>query len=125
VDTDTGGALVGGCYNLLAGIAIFSFVDLWICDLHFKVILSLIITWRQFCTLYVHVFQVREEEKNQRQDLFILATSYSGQLKAKSASMIRENDFHQVSDKVTLLVALLSKKKKGARIISLTSCVVC
>jgi THO complex subunit 2 len=50
------------------------------------------------------VFQVREEEKNQRQDLFILATSYSGQLKAKSASMIRENDFHQVSDKVILFV---------------------
>jgi THO complex subunit 2 len=50
------------------------------------------------------VFQVREEEKNQRQDLFILATSYSGQLKAKSASMIRENDFHQVGDKVTLCV---------------------
>ncbi|KDR14733.1 THO complex subunit 2 [Zootermopsis nevadensis] len=43
--------------------------------------------------------KVREEEKNQRQDLFILATSYSGQLKAKSASMIRETDFHQVGDK--------------------------
>jgi hypothetical protein len=58
---------------------------------------------------FIHVcFQVREEEKSQRQDLFILATSYSGQLKAKSASMIRENDFHQVSDKVTLLLALLS-----------------
>lgn len=54
-------------------------------------------------------FQVREEEKNQRQDLFTLATSYSGQLKAKSASMIRENDFHQVSDKVILHVALVSK----------------
>jgi hypothetical protein len=54
------------------------------------------------------VLQVREEEKNQRQDLFILATSYSGQLKAKSASMIRENDFHQVSDKVILCV--LTKK---------------
>jgi hypothetical protein len=52
----------------------------------------------------VTVFQVREEEKNQRQDLFILDTSYSGQLKAKSASMIRENDFHQVSDKVTVYV---------------------
>lgn len=55
-------------------------------------------------------FQVREEEKNQRQDLFTLATSYSGQLKAKSASMIRENDFHQVSDKVILHVALVSKE---------------
>jgi hypothetical protein len=54
----------------------------------------------------MYVFQVREEEKNQRQDLFILATSYSGQLKAKSASMIRENDFHQVSDKVILFVLL-------------------
>jgi hypothetical protein len=60
----------------------------------------------QLSELCAYVFQVREEEKNQRQDLFILATSYSGQLKAKSASMIRESDFHQVSDKVILCVLL-------------------
>ncbi|XP_046395429.1 THO complex subunit 2 isoform X2 [Ischnura elegans] len=43
--------------------------------------------------------KVREEEKSQRQDLFILATSYSGHLKAKSSSMIKESDFHQVPEK--------------------------
>lgn len=43
--------------------------------------------------------KVREEEKGQRQDLFILATSYIGQLKAKSSSMMREAEFHSVSDK--------------------------
>ncbi|KAG8229795.1 hypothetical protein J437_LFUL005876 [Ladona fulva] len=43
--------------------------------------------------------KVREEEKSQRQDLFILATSYSGLLKAKSSSMIKESDFHQVPEK--------------------------
>lgn len=45
------------------------------------------------------VEKVREEERNQRQDLFVLASSYIGQLKAKSNDMIREVDFHQVSDK--------------------------
>jgi len=48
--------------------------------------------------IYVNL-QVREEEKNQRQDLFVLASSYIGQLKAKSGQMMRESDFHQVSDK--------------------------
>lgn len=45
------------------------------------------------------VEKVREEEKNKRQDLFVLASSYIGQLKAKSGDMIREVDFHQVADK--------------------------
>ncbi|XP_063232661.1 THO complex subunit 2 isoform X1 [Bacillus rossius redtenbacheri] len=43
--------------------------------------------------------KVKEEEKNQRQDLYILATSYIGQLKSKATAMIKENDFHQVSEK--------------------------
>jgi len=43
---------------------------------------------------------VREEERGQRQDLHVLATSYSGQLKAKTPNMIRESDFHHVGDKV-------------------------
>jgi hypothetical protein len=74
------------------------------CDLHYNV---------KTVLNFIHVcIQVREEEKNQRQDLFILATSYSGQLKAKSASMIGEKDFHQVSDKVTLFLALLAKRIK-------------
>ena len=45
------------------------------------------------------VEKVREEERGQRQDLHVLATSYSGQLKARAASMIRESDFHHVGDK--------------------------
>ncbi|KAK0079733.1 hypothetical protein PV325_000884 [Microctonus aethiopoides] len=45
------------------------------------------------------VEKVREEERNQRQDLHVLATSYSGQLKAKTPQMIRESEFHHVGDK--------------------------
>uniref|UniRef100_A0A182PCL3 THO complex subunit 2 n=1 Tax=Anopheles epiroticus TaxID=199890 RepID=A0A182PCL3_9DIPT len=45
------------------------------------------------------VEKVREEEKNQRQDLFVLASSYIGQLKAKSGQMMLESDFHQVPEK--------------------------
>lgn len=40
--------------------------------------------------------KVQKEEKNQRQDLHILATSYGGYLKAKTPQMVRESDFHQV-----------------------------
>lgn len=47
-----------------------------------------------------YVNKVIEEEKNQRQDLFVLATSYIGQLKSKSVDMMKEADFHQVSDKI-------------------------
>lgn len=43
--------------------------------------------------------KVREEEKNHRPDLFVLASSYIGQLKTKSPQMIKESDFHQVSEK--------------------------
>lgn len=50
---------------------------------------------------YINLFKVRSEEKDKRQDLYILATSYSGQLKAKSAKMIHEKDFHTVSEKVS------------------------
>ncbi|XP_034949841.1 THO complex subunit 2 [Chelonus insularis] len=45
------------------------------------------------------VEKVREEERGQRQDLHVLATSYSGQLKAKTPHMIRESDFHNVNEK--------------------------
>lgn len=46
-----------------------------------------------------YVEKVIEDEKNQRQDLFVLASSYIGQLKSRSNDMIKEADFHQVSDK--------------------------
>ncbi|RZF48549.1 hypothetical protein LSTR_LSTR011164 [Laodelphax striatellus] len=44
--------------------------------------------------------KVKEEEKNARQDLYTLATSYSGQLKARAPHMLRENDFHHVGERV-------------------------
>lgn len=41
--------------------------------------------------------KVREEEKNNRQDLYTLATSYSGLLLSKSSKWISESDFHVVT----------------------------
>lgn len=46
-----------------------------------------------------YVNSVITQEKNQRQDLFVLATSYIGQLKSKSNEMIKESDFHLIGDK--------------------------
>lgn len=46
-----------------------------------------------------YVNTVITQEKNQRQDLFVLATSYIGQLKSKSNEMIKESDFHLIGDK--------------------------
>lgn len=37
-------------------------------------------------------------EKNHRQDIYILATSYCGQLKARSSLMMSESEFHHVSE---------------------------
>lgn len=45
------------------------------------------------------VEKVKEEEKNQRQDLFVLASSYIAILKSKAPQFMKENDFHQVADK--------------------------
>lgn len=45
------------------------------------------------------VEKVREEEKNKRPDLFVIASSYIGQLKTKAAQMIKESDFHQVTER--------------------------
>ncbi|XP_041973437.1 THO complex subunit 2 isoform X2 [Aricia agestis] len=42
------------------------------------------------------VEKVKEEEKTQRQDLYVLATGYSGQLRNKVPHMMKESDFHQV-----------------------------
>lgn len=46
-----------------------------------------------------YVTRVIEEEKNHRQDLFVLASSYIGQLKSKANDMVKEADFHLASDK--------------------------
>ncbi|KAK5643842.1 hypothetical protein RI129_007687 [Pyrocoelia pectoralis] len=45
--------------------------------------------------------KVRDEEKNQRQDLYTLAISYHGQLKQRISSghMLKESEFHQVVEK--------------------------
>lgn len=43
--------------------------------------------------------KVREDEKNQRPDLFVLASSYIAQLKTRQITMIKESDFHQISEK--------------------------
>lgn len=53
------------------------------------------------------VEKVREDEKNKRQDLFVLASSYIAILKSKSSQLMTESSFHQVSDKV-------SKEEKAA-----------
>lgn len=46
------------------------------------------------------VEKVKEEEKNQRQDLFVLASSYIAILKLKAPQLMKESDFHQVTDRV-------------------------
>lgn len=43
------------------------------------------------------VEKVRDEEKNKRQDLHVLASSYLGILKQKCSQLIPESEFHQVS----------------------------
>jgi THO complex subunit 2 len=40
------------------------------------------------------LFQVCADEKEKRKDLFIVATSYMGQLKARKPQLIKENEFH-------------------------------
>lgn len=39
--------------------------------------------------------RVRMEEKDKRQDLFALATSYIGQLKARWSTLVAEDEFHE------------------------------
>lgn len=49
--------------------------------------------------------KIRDEEKNKRQDLFTLASSYLGLLKQRIATghMMDEKDFHQMAEKEKLL----------------------
>lgn len=47
----------------------------------------------------IFLLQLRQEEKNNRPDLYILATSYYGQLRANIPSLIRESDFHVMQPK--------------------------
>ncbi|XP_026677616.1 THO complex subunit 2 [Diaphorina citri] len=48
------------------------------------------------------VNKVRDEEKSKRQDLFTIATSYCRFLIAKTPSLMKESDFHDTSDKVSV-----------------------
>lgn len=68
---------------------------------------------KSICEIFLCFVQVREEERNQRQDLFVLASSYIGQLKSKSNDMIREVDFHQVADKPNKEPAAVETKTNG------------
>lgn len=50
--------------------------------------------------IHKRVEKVRDEEKNKREDLHVIASSYLGILKQKQGQLINEQDFHQVSEKV-------------------------
>ncbi|XP_052738245.1 THO complex subunit 2 isoform X1 [Bicyclus anynana] len=56
------------------------------------------------------VEKVKEEEKLHRQDLYVLATGYSGQLRNKG-QLMKESDFHQI---VNLQVGTVAKAAAGA-----------
>ncbi|CAH2091992.1 unnamed protein product [Euphydryas editha] len=58
------------------------------------------------------VEKVKEEEKLQRQDLYVLATGYSGQLRNKVPHMMKESDFHQM---VTVPAASAASAASAAR----------
>jgi len=40
--------------------------------------------------------KVKKEERNVRNDLYVLANSYSGRLRSKKSALLQEKDFHQV-----------------------------
>ena len=48
-----------------------------------------------FYYLYIY-WQVKKDEKNNRNDLYVLANSYSGRLRAKKPKLLSEKDFHVV-----------------------------
>ena len=45
---------------------------------------------------HAFITQVCEDEKDKRQDLYIKARSYQGQLGARKSKMMKESDFHVV-----------------------------
>lgn len=53
------------------------------------------------------VEKVREDEKDKRQDLYTLATSYCGLLKGRASQFLKDSDFHQVNEKVKLFLIYL------------------
>lgn len=61
--------------------------------------------------IHKRVEKVRDEEKNKREDLHVLASSYLGILKQKQGQLIAEQDFHHVSEKTA---AELAKSVNGS-----------
>ena len=60
--------------------------------------------------------KVCAEEKEQRKDLYIKATSYSGLLKARKSHMLKEHEFHQAKPKPGEVVTTsTSSSKLGAK----------
>lgn len=45
------------------------------------------------------VVKIRDDEKEKRQDLHVLAASYWGHLKVRKLPLVHEEDFHVVDDK--------------------------
>lgn len=67
--------------------------------------------------------RVRMEEKDKRQDLFALATSYIGQLKARWSTLVAEDEFHEkVSNpEKPVKVKAVKEEKDGGKEASSTS----
>ena len=66
---------------------------------HYKIAKALVVCLESkdfVFLLYYFRFQVCEDEKEKRQDLYIKARSYQGQLVARKSRMIKESDFHVV-----------------------------
>lgn len=65
------------------------------------------------------VEKVVEDERNQRQDLFVLASSYMGQLKSRSSEMMVDTDFHQVPPiKTAMEIVAKVMNGNGANVIA-------
>jgi len=49
------------------------------------------------------VIKIRDEEKEKRQDLHVLAASYWGHLKVRKMTLINEEDFHTLDEKKVII----------------------
>jgi THO complex subunit 2 len=56
------------------------------------------------------VEKVREDEKDKRQDLYTLATSYCGLLKGRASQFLKDSDFHLVHEKVSQIKNIVDNK---------------
>merc|ERR1712203_870789 len=58
--------------------------------------------------------KVCNDEKESRKDLYIKAMSYSGQLRNRKNSVLKEHEFHQISGKVEEETPAANNQKKTA-----------